>query len=83
MAHTRQSRPDSGLGFQVKVLKMFQVVLGVVCRGELYMNILLKTVILRVPVLSFMSSNKYSGEAIDLFWASGFRYPLPSEIEPT
>ena len=26
MAHTRQSRPDSGLGFQVKVLKTFQVV---------------------------------------------------------
>jgi len=26
MAHIRQSRPDSGLGFQVKVLKTFQVV---------------------------------------------------------
>jgi hypothetical protein len=26
MAHIRQSRPDSGLGFQVKVLKIFQVV---------------------------------------------------------
>jgi len=25
MAHVRQSRPDSGLGFQVKVLKPFQV----------------------------------------------------------
>ena len=28
MAHIRQSRPDSGLGFQVKVLKHFQVVLS-------------------------------------------------------
>jgi len=27
MAHIRQSRPDSGLGFQVKVLKIFYVVL--------------------------------------------------------
>ena len=26
MAHVRQSRPDYGLGFQVKVLKPFQVV---------------------------------------------------------
>jgi len=26
VALTRQSRPDSGLGFQVKVLKAFQVV---------------------------------------------------------
>ena len=26
VAHIRQSRPDSGLGFQVKVLKPFQVV---------------------------------------------------------
>ena len=26
MAHTRLSRPDSGLGFQVKVLKTFQMV---------------------------------------------------------
>ena len=26
MAHIRQSRPDSGLGFQVEVLKIFQVV---------------------------------------------------------
>jgi len=26
MAHVRQSRPDSGLGFQVKVLKPFKVV---------------------------------------------------------
>jgi hypothetical protein len=26
LAHIRQSRPDSGLGFQVKVLKTFQVV---------------------------------------------------------
>ena len=26
MAHIRQSRPDSGLGFHVKVLKIFQVV---------------------------------------------------------
>ena len=26
MAHTRQSRPDSGHGFQVKVLELFQVV---------------------------------------------------------
>ena len=26
MAHISQSRPDSGLGFQVKVLKPFQVV---------------------------------------------------------
>ena len=26
MAHTRQSRPDSGPGFQVKFLKRFQVV---------------------------------------------------------
>jgi len=25
MAHIRQSRPDSGLGFQVKVLTTFQV----------------------------------------------------------
>ena len=25
VAHIRQSRPDSGLGFQAKVLKMFQV----------------------------------------------------------
>jgi hypothetical protein len=26
LAHIRQSRPDSGLGFQVKVLQTFQVV---------------------------------------------------------
>ena len=26
MAHIRQSRQDSGLGFQVKVLKLFKVV---------------------------------------------------------
>ena len=26
MAHTTQSRPDSGLGFQVEVLRTFQVV---------------------------------------------------------
>ena len=26
MAHTRQSRPDSGIGFQVRVLKIFQAV---------------------------------------------------------
>ena len=26
MAHIRQSRPDSGIGFHVKVLKTFQVV---------------------------------------------------------
>ena len=26
MAHIRQPRPDSGLGFQVKVLKLFNVV---------------------------------------------------------
>jgi len=26
MAHIRQSRPDSGLGFHVKVLKPFEVV---------------------------------------------------------
>jgi len=26
MAHVRQSRPDSGIGFQVKVPEMFQVV---------------------------------------------------------
>ena len=26
MAHMRQSRPDSGLGFQIKVLKTFSVV---------------------------------------------------------
>ena len=26
MAHVRQSRPDSGLGFQAKVLKTFQSV---------------------------------------------------------
>ena len=26
MAHIRQSRPDSGLGFQVEVLKTFKIV---------------------------------------------------------
>ena len=31
MAHTRQSRPSAGLGFQVKVLKPFQ---GVLLRSE-------------------------------------------------
>ena len=36
MAHVRQSRPDSGLGFQVKVPKTFQVVpssLGAIARA--------------------------------------------------
>ena len=28
MAHARQSRPDFGLGFQVNVLKTFEVVLS-------------------------------------------------------
>ena len=39
MAHPRQSRPDSGLGFQIKVLKTFKVVpysLGSGTGGETY-----------------------------------------------
>ena len=34
MAHIRQSGPDSGLGFQVKVLKMFLVVPSSLGSGE-------------------------------------------------
>jgi len=34
MAHTRQSRPDSGLGFQVQVLKTCQVVLSSLGSGR-------------------------------------------------
>ena len=33
MAHTRQSRPDSGLGFQVKDLKPFSIVPSSLERG--------------------------------------------------
>ena len=45
MAHIRQSRPDSGLGFQVNVLKPFEMVLrseaGRGCEGgqPLYKNV--------------------------------------------
>jgi hypothetical protein len=33
MAHVRQSRPDSGLGFEVKVLKTLQVVPSTLASG--------------------------------------------------
>ena len=34
MAHTRRSRPGSGLGVQIKVLKTFQVVVSSLGSGE-------------------------------------------------
>jgi len=34
MAHMRQSRPDSGLGFQVKVLRTIQVVAASLGSGK-------------------------------------------------
>ena len=34
MAHTRQSRPDSGLGFQVKLVKPYQVVPSLLGSGK-------------------------------------------------
>jgi len=37
MAHIRQSRPDSGLGFRVKVLKIFQVVPSSLGSGERFL----------------------------------------------
>jgi len=50
LAHMRQSRPDSGLGFQVKVLKIVHVVLSLLGSGQ------------HVVGLGWLSEDRYSSQ---------------------